>query len=88
MVYEPPTDDPECGTVWKMCTREWWDPDRPYGIIAKGCHTWPVRGHVDVVLVRFISLQGWLLIRISATLLDMSDSLFTSPTHRNACLLL
>jgi hypothetical protein len=46
---------------------------------VKGCHTWPVRGRAYVVLVRFIPLQGWLLIRISATLSNMSDSLFTAP---------
>jgi hypothetical protein len=27
-VYESPTDSPECGIVWKTCTRERWDPDR------------------------------------------------------------
>jgi hypothetical protein len=31
------------------------------------------------MLVRFIPLQGWLLIWISTTLSDMSDSLFTAP---------
>jgi hypothetical protein len=31
------------------------------------------------MLVRFIPLQGWLLIQISVTFLDMSDSLFTAP---------
>jgi hypothetical protein len=34
---------------------------------------------VYVVLVRFIPLQGWLLIRISMTFSDMSDSLFIVP---------
>jgi hypothetical protein len=45
----------------------------------KGCHTWPIRGRAYVVLVRFIPLQGWLLIWISIILSDMSDSLFTAP---------
>jgi hypothetical protein len=36
-------------------------------------------------LVWFIPLQGLLLIQMSMTLSDMSDSLFTAPTHRNAC---
>jgi hypothetical protein len=40
---------------------------------------WPVRGCAYVVLVRFIPLHGWLLIQISVTLSDMSDSLFTAP---------
>jgi hypothetical protein len=31
------------------------------------------------MLIRFIPLQGWLLIQIFATLSDMSDSLFTAP---------
>jgi hypothetical protein len=88
IVYGPPMNSLVCGIVWKMCTRERWDLDRPYDIVAKGCHMWPVRGRVYVVLVRFIPLKGWLLIWISTTLSDMSDSLFTAPTHRNACLLL
>jgi hypothetical protein len=88
IVYGSPRDSSECGIAWRTCIRERWDPDRPYGIIAKGCHTWPVCACAYVVLVRFIPLQGWLLIWISTTLLDMSDSLFTAPTHRNACLLL
>jgi hypothetical protein len=37
---------------------------------------------------RVYTLQSWLLIQISTTFSDMSDSLFTVPTHRNACLLL
>jgi hypothetical protein len=88
IVYEPSTDSPAYGIAWKMCTRERWDPDRPYNIIAKGYHTWPIHGRAYVVLVRFIPLQDCLLIRISTTLSDMSDSLFTAPTRRNACLLL
>jgi hypothetical protein len=49
---------------------------------------WHVRGRTYVVLVRFIPMQGWLLIRISVTLSNMSDSLFTVSTRKNACLLL
>jgi hypothetical protein len=79
IVYGPPTDSPACGIMWKTWTRERWDPDRSYDIIVKGCHTWPVRERVYVVLVMFIPLQGWLLIQISTTLSDMSDSLFTAP---------
>jgi hypothetical protein len=60
IVYEPPMDSPACGITWKTCTMERWDPDRPYNVIAKGCHAWPVHGHVYVMLVKFISLQGWL----------------------------
>jgi hypothetical protein len=88
IVYGPHKDSPACGIAWKTCTRERWDPHWPYSVIVKCCHTWPVRGHVYVVLVWFIPLQGWLLIQISTTLSDMSDSLFTAPTYRNACLLL
>jgi hypothetical protein len=54
IVYGPPMDSPTCGIAWKTCTREWWDPDQPYGIVLKGCHTWFVRGRAYVVLVRFI----------------------------------
>jgi hypothetical protein len=25
IVYGPPTDSPECGIMWKTCTRERWD---------------------------------------------------------------
>jgi hypothetical protein len=85
IVYMPPTDSPECSIVWKTCTMKRWDLDRPYDIVVKGYHTWHVHGRAYVMLVRFISLQDLLLIRISVILLDMSDSLFTAPTHRNAC---
>jgi hypothetical protein len=34
----PSTDSPVCGIAWKMCTRERWYPDRPYDVVAKGCH--------------------------------------------------
>jgi hypothetical protein len=85
IVYGPPTDSPVCGIAWKMCTMEMWDPDRPYDVVVKGCHMWPVRGRVYVVFVRFIPLQDLLLIWIYMRLSDMSDSLFTVPTRRNAC---
>jgi hypothetical protein len=88
IVYGPPMDSSVCGITWKTCNRERWDPYRPYDIVVKSCHTWPIHRRAYVVLVRFIPLQGWLLIRISVTLPDMSDSLFIAPTHRNACLLL
>jgi hypothetical protein len=79
IVYEPLMDSPVCGIVWKTCTRPRWDLNWPYGIIVKGCHMWPIRGRAYVILVRFISLQGWLLIQIYVILSDMSDSLFTAP---------
>jgi hypothetical protein len=79
IVYEPPTDSAVCGITWKTCTREWWDSNQPYDLIAKGYHTCPVRGHAYVVLVRFIPLHGWLLIQLSAILSDMSYSLFAAP---------
>jgi hypothetical protein len=85
IVYGPSTDSPVCGIMWKTCTSEMWDSDQPYGIIVKGCHTWSIRGRVYVTLVRSMPLQGLLLIQISVTLSDMSDSLFTAPTHSYAC---
>jgi hypothetical protein len=88
IVYGAPTDGSTCGIMWKTCTREMWDLDRTYDIIAKRCHAWPIRGCAYVVLVRFVPLLGWLLIQISTTLSNKSDSLFTTQTHRNACLLL
>jgi hypothetical protein len=62
IVYVPPTDSLVCGIMWKMCTRERWDPDRPYDVVAKGCHRWLIRGRVYIVLVMFIPLHGLLLI--------------------------
>jgi hypothetical protein len=56
IVYGPLTDSPMCDIVWKMCTRKRWDPDQPYGIIMKRCHTWPICEHMYVVLVKFIPL--------------------------------
>jgi hypothetical protein len=88
IVDGPPIGSLACGIMWKMCTRERWDLDQPYDIIVKGCHTWHVRGRTYAMLVRFSPLQGWLLIQISTALLDMSGSLFTSPTRKTACLLL
>jgi hypothetical protein len=88
IVYGPPTDRLVCGIVWKTCTRDRWDLDWPYDVVTEGCHTWPIHGRAYIVLVRFIPLQDWLLIRISTTLSDMSDSLFTTPTRSTACLLL
>jgi hypothetical protein len=79
IVYEPPTGSLVCGITWKTCTRERWDLDRPYDVIAKGGHMWPIRGHAYIVLVKFIPLWDLLVIQISMTLSDMSDSLFTAP---------
>jgi hypothetical protein len=45
---------------------------------------WLVRERAYVMLVRFSPLHGCLLIRVSATLSDMSDSFFTAPTSSNA----
>jgi hypothetical protein len=56
IVYGPPTDSPACGITWRTCSRERWDPDRPYDVVVKGCHTWPIRGCAHVMLVRFIHL--------------------------------
>jgi hypothetical protein len=58
IVYEPPMDTSACGIEWKTCTMDRWDLDRPYDAVAKGCHTWHIRGCTYVLLVRFIPLQG------------------------------
>jgi hypothetical protein len=42
-----------CGIEWKTCNRERWDLDRPYDVVVKGCHMWPIRGRAYVVLVKF-----------------------------------
>jgi hypothetical protein len=36
IVYGPATNSSECCITWKTCTRERWDPDRSYDIVAKG----------------------------------------------------
>jgi hypothetical protein len=58
IVYEPPMNSLACGIAWKMCTRERWDPDKPYDVVVKECHMWSVRGHTYVVLVRFIPCRA------------------------------
>jgi hypothetical protein len=45
---------------------------------------WLVRERAYVMLVTFSPLHGCLLVRVSATLSDMSDSFFTAPTSSNA----
>jgi hypothetical protein len=79
IVYMPPMDSLMCGIVWRTCTKERWDLDWSYDIVVKDWHAWSICGRAYVMLVRFIPLLDWLLIRISVTLLDMSDSLFTIP---------
>jgi hypothetical protein len=88
IVCGPPMDSPVCDIAWKTCTRERWDPNRSYDVITKGCHTWLIRRRAYVVLVKFIPMYDLLLIQISTTLSNMSDSLFTAPTHRNTCFLM
>jgi hypothetical protein len=56
IVYRPPTESLVSDIVWKTCTREWCDLDRPYDVVAKSCHMWHVHRHAYVVLVRFIPL--------------------------------
>jgi hypothetical protein len=61
--------------AWKTCTRVRW------AMIVSLTLSWIVATHgvlrASVCrVVRFILLQGWLLIRISATPSDMGDSLF------------
>jgi hypothetical protein len=51
IVYGPSTYSSACGITCKTCTRERWDLDRPYNIVAKGCHTWPIRGCAYVVFL-------------------------------------
>jgi hypothetical protein len=54
IVYRPPTDVVSCGR--RALGRG--PPDQPYGIVAKGFHTWLVYGRAYVMLVRFIPVQG------------------------------
>jgi hypothetical protein len=50
--------------------------------------SWTIATHGAILacvccVVRFIPLQGWLLIQISATPSDMGDGLFATPKHSN-----
>jgi hypothetical protein len=47
---------------------------------VKGCHTWFVHGCMYVICVRF-SPVGYISIRITRTILDMSGDLFDVPSH-------
>jgi hypothetical protein len=57
-------------------TRVKWDSARLFGHVVNCCHLWCLRAYVFHV-VRFIPLQGCLLIQISVTPSDMGDDLFT-----------
>jgi hypothetical protein len=89
IVYMPPMDSLACGIAWMTCTRERWDPDRPYSFIAKGCHTWPIRG-----CARMLCWSGFYPYRVvywfgsprHSRIWVIACSL--PPTRRNACLLL
>jgi hypothetical protein len=63
IVYGPHKDSLVWGIAWKMCTRERCDPDWPYDIVAKACHSWPVRGHAYFMLVRFIPCMVYYWLR-------------------------
>jgi hypothetical protein len=67
--------------TWKTCTRVRW------ALIVSLTTSWIVvtRGAIWACVcrvVRFIPLQGWLLIRISTTPSDMGDGLFIASKHR------
>jgi hypothetical protein len=69
--------------TWKTCTSVRW------ALIIFLTASWTVatRGALRACvccIVRFIPLQGWLLIRISATPSDMGDGLFAAPKHSNS----
>jgi hypothetical protein len=67
--------------TWKMCTRVTW------ALIISLTVSWIIATR-DALLacvchvLRFIHLQGWLLIRISATPSDMVDGLFVASKCR------
>jgi hypothetical protein len=69
--------------AWKTCTMVRW------ALIVFLTASWTVatrgvlRAYVCHV-VRFIPLQGWLLIQISPTPSDMGDGLFTAPKRSNS----
>jgi hypothetical protein len=67
--------------AWKTCTRVRW------ALIISLTASWIVatRGAVLAYVcrvVKFIPLQGWVLIRIYATPSDMGDALFAASKHR------
>jgi hypothetical protein len=53
IVYGSPMDNSVWDIAWKMCTRERWDPDRPYDVVVKVWHMWYARVRAYVMLVKF-----------------------------------
>jgi hypothetical protein len=69
--------------AWKTCTRVRW------ALIISLTASWMVATGGALLacvchVVRFIPLQGWLLIQISMTPLDMGDGLFTMFKRSNS----
>jgi hypothetical protein len=86
MLYEIVSGHPRCvrrGIRWKTTLgwgRTWpdslttsWTMATHSALQAYACH-----------LVRFIPLQGWLLMQISVTPSDMGDGLFATPKRSNS----
>jgi hypothetical protein len=59
------------------------DPHRLFDHIVNCGHSWRLRGHVCCV-VRFIPLQGVLLIQISAAYSEIGDSLCAASKRSNS----
>jgi hypothetical protein len=73
IVHGPPMDSRVCGIAWKTCTWMRW------ALIVSMATSWTVATHGALLarvrcVVMFIPLQGWLLIRISATPSKMGDA--------------
>jgi hypothetical protein len=78
MLYGIVSGHPRCvrrGIRVEDDTRVRLDPARLFDCVMNGCHSWCLWACVCCV-IRFIPLQGWLLIPISATPSDMGDGLF------------
>jgi hypothetical protein len=73
IVHGPSTDRPVCGIAWKPCTRVRW------ALIVCVTMSWTIATHGALLahvwhVVRFITLQDWLLIQISTTPSEMDDA--------------
>jgi hypothetical protein len=68
--------------AWKMCTRVRWALTVSLAVLWNVATHGALQAYVSYVF-RFIPLQGWLLIWISATPSDMGDCLFAESKRRS-----
>jgi hypothetical protein len=84
IVYGPPTDSPECGITWKMCSRE----VGPRFTLQYRCKWLPYVAYPRAHVCRVGQVYTPVGFVIDLDLRNVSDSLLTAPTHRYACFIL